>query len=434
VITAIASGTVAIIGIMNIRIAVLLFVFLIPFIPRSLGIPLGSQGGSLTFSRIVIPLLIIILLLKSRRPGRVGFDAGLGFVKKAFTIIAALSFVKILSATYNETAILYAVDDAVRTFGTMTFFFLIGHRVSFKKISRVFLTALFISGGLSVLELLLQSPLHSTITTEGVLEARLEGSLRDGQYRVQALFDGVLFFSEFIVICFAAFLHLMPRLNRTTNVTVYALFGFLMVANGSRSVLAAVSVIVVWAGLLFLWRRAQFLGRASAFLVVIFVLPSIIAVGAHQIQSLGGGNAIADLHSLEPFERSSTVRAWQFFQVGSILAENPILGVGFKQSYVGAGQLLALDNYYLRVGLESGILGLGLFISFFYVIISGLLRIAGDSKSPDMAHLSRSLLLLTAGFLAFRLFFQDPSGLIFYFLLLGAGLRELASGSVTPRS
>jgi len=369
----------------------------------------------------------MLAILKLKSFGRFHVTKNFGFVRILMAILATLSLVKITSSFYNETSILHAFDDAVRSSGTIILFFLLGNRVRFDTHSRIFLIALLISAGLAHFETIVGHPLHAGFTTAGVTATPLEGSIRDGQYRVQGLFDGSLFFAEFIVLSFSLFLHSMPKLSFAMKIFFFVVFFFLFSENGSRSLLVTGLVILICVGFLYFWRRTKSVGRISFFLLLLVVILSASSFAVDQIMTLGGGSQIFALQELDPYDRSSTARAFQFFQVSSILAEHPVFGIGMKQSFVGEGGVLTLDNYFLRVGLESGLLGLGLIFLFFAVLIINLLRLARISQPPNAAHLAESLLILTVGFLTFRLFFQDPSGVVFYYLLLGAGLRALVS-------
>lgn len=426
-ISLITSGAVALVAIKNFQYSLCLFVFFLAFTPRSLGLSFGANHGSLTFSRLSVVLLLILAVIGILARGSLRYGPAFKLFSTSIGLILTLSSLKILSSVINGNSIVYAVDDALRSSAVFLLFLVGSDTKLLSRISKYVLVAFSISMVIASLEYQLGGPLHASAVNDSVLSNPLSAQERGGRLRVQALFDGPLFFAEFIVLSFSVYLYQRPKMFRLVALILLACFVFLIFANGSRSLLLAVALTyAVWC-LLPLWKSSRFAGKYFLSVAALCVSAPIIYFIISKIESLGGTNPIGLFHTFDPLERSSVARAFQFFEVSSVLAKSPLLGIGVSQNYVSDGVVHTIDNYYLRVALESGILGLITLFLFFASLMVQLLRIYSRSRSAELSRLAAFLIVFSIGFVSFRFFFQDPSGLAFYFALLGTGLSSIAS-------
>lgn len=426
-ISIIASAIVAVIALQNLRTALYVMVFLLPFLPRSMGIGFGSDGGAITFTRVTIPVLLVISFLKALYSRKFLIRRRGTAPNAAIVILAALCITKITSSIYNDASIVHAVDDMARSFGTFLLFFMFNVSVDMYKISIFVWFSLLISSAFAALEYYLGYPIHALIVSQSIIDTTLMGQVRDGAYRVQALFDGPLFFSEFIVVSFAAFLFLWPQLSALKRLVSVAIYALLILANGSRSVLIVLPAMVLLHLLLPVWRHSKSSSRNLLVLLLLIAVIPMTYLSISYIIELGQNDPSGTYQYMDPYTRSSVARAFQFFQVYNVVINHPFIGVGMEQNFVSSGIVDTLDNSFLRILLESGFLGLILFILFFVVIFIYLITLLHNNQRESENRTTRFLIVLLFGFLAFRFFFQDPAGNVLLFALLGAGLSNIGT-------
>jgi O-antigen ligase len=424
--TVFASATVISVALYRIKTAILLFVLLMPFLPRSLGVSWGSEGA-VTFSRILIPILILMYIFKIRNPRIFRAQSKAVSIAGLLFIIGLLGLIKIISAMLNQASVLLAFDDAVRNLGVLFLFCAIGQQIRFERLSYVILISLVVSAILTLAEIAIERPLHSNLAISSGVPSLLEGSMRDGQYRAQAIFDGTLFFSEFVLLCFVLFLYRSNSFGVALRFLGLLLFLYLYLVTGARSLMISSFVVICAISYFRLRQRLGAHSRLSLAFITFLLVGASAAFSYLYIDSLGGNGALPQFNQMDSYTRSSTARALQFFEAFRLLRENPILGVGFRQNYVSGGYMHTLDNYYVRVSLESGIVGLMIFATFFMMLLSRLNKIIAAPPSVRAKRLATYLFVLTLAFLTFRFFFQDPSGLVLYFAIIGVGLANLES-------
>lgn len=209
---------------------------------------------------------------------------------------------------------------------------------------------------------------------EGELAAVLSNialaKIRMGDYRAQSTFDHPIVFAQF---CAA----LMPLATygvlyekrwfwRLISLLIIPIALLAVLKSGSRAGIVSFAMAAVFLGLLF-WLRAFFHGRMSK-AVAIIALPAMLAViGIAFVVSL---YLIEGRSSVEA--GSSSVRLLMIRYGIDALWQSPLWGFGYglattKAGVVGLMGVVTIDNYLLSIALDSGYVGLGLFVAMIVV-------------------------------------------------------------------
>jgi len=77
---------------------------------------------------------------------------------------------------------------------------------------------------------------------------------------------------------------------------------------------------------------------------------------------------------------SSLIRVVQFFTAVDLVSKNP-LGYGYVEAVEISG-LRSIDNYYFNLVIDTGIVGLLLFVSYYYLITIGSLKMVLNKDLP----------------------------------------------------
>lgn len=210
--------------------------------------------------------------------------------------------------------------------------------------------------------------------------------IRSGAYRAQSSFDHPIVFSQFVAalipIAIYGILHEKNHLWRLVSLAALPIALLSILKSGSRA--GIVSVVLAF-GLVatIMWLRALVHGRLSK--VVAFVsLPALIGgvgLGYLLLQELIAGRGQHEISS-------SGVRMMMLRNGINALADSPIIGFGQGQAIAKAGiintnNLATIDNYFLSIALDSGYVGLALFVLVLVVFSYKSLMVAVKNPSSD---------------------------------------------------
>lgn len=225
---------------------------------------------------------------------------------------------------------------------------------------------------------------------------------RSGAYRVAATFSHPLALAEYLTMCLplAAYLcingQIIARRLLGTGAIPLLLVALYLSRTRSAVISAAIvgATLIVIAGIRAASQRRNFFKAVAGVFAITGVLLSIAGgIGVLGELTLGRDRA----------ERGSTeARLYMLARGTGLAADEPVTGYGPGLAAVTLGALpghvsITIDNYYLSVALESGVLGLLLLIVILaYPICLGLYR--------GLTHHTRSgwlALALASGLLAF---------------------------------
>lgn len=418
--------------VLRFRWAIGVFVAFLAFSPRSLGLILGGGNFSLTFVRMAFPILIVAatvaLLTRSGTPTRKASDV---VSEPTFLLLLALAAVKLTSSVIHGLNPLYAMQDALLSAVVFAVFF----SVSTQHIVATIFNAVLLSAALTIvivaIEYPLQSPLHYQIANQSVIAQDLpEARFRDGAYRAQGLFDNPLSLAEFCLYALPFSLAFLVQAGRRTlwfGAFVVLGLAAVFVATGARSgILVGIISLLVFLTT-YQWPRFNLASRVilSFAIVTISILTCLSAFNL--VVSFANEAQGIRLHTVEDEKlRSTYARALQFLVVSNAIFEHPVIGFGVYQNF--ARELDAvnnIDNYYLRLGLEAGFVGV---VLFFGMLISVVIRVQQLLRKPQTRYdraFKAMLFGLVASFAFMKLFLSMPTNNVYFYLLMGTALGDL---------
>ena len=406
------------------RWGISLFVFFLAFTPRSLG--LGMAGGSVTFLRIVFPIILTLAILSILSTPHKGFKNSRSGVFAAIYFSFALYFYKIGTTIYNEIPILYAVEDGLYSAIAMYVFYKICSDRMFFGITYAILLALILSLLLALMESFIQQPLHAPFANQEILNEELRGSFRDQRYRIQGLFDGTLMFVEFTVYglcCTLLYVHRFPKIIQLVSIII---LGFILWSTGARSAIIVSFFVFLVFRISLTWPQLSKQSRFFSSLILGGLTLIVLYLAFSVVFDLGSESPLGRYHLMDEVERSTASRAYQYFEVFAIVGEHPFVGVGVHQNFaLDLDGLHRIDSYYLRVLLESGIPGLMLFLVFIFLVYRILFVRLRQCRNMHDRRVAAFLISLLAGFVMMKLFLSQPTNNVIFFILIGSGLKVL---------
>lgn len=415
---------IALLCLVRMRWAVYLFVFLLPFFPRSISVAVGSGGLALSERRLAIVVLFLFSLLhiltNKQAVSKVVllFRGQKGFV---FSLLLLL-LVKTLSTLLNSGAgpLLYVMDDALFSLFVLLVVFINLHsKINERTLIFVMVAGLFLSGVVTIAENIKGAPILQGVVDVSVDTAgrdTLAGRERDGSYRSQALFDNPLSLAEYVCLMIPlAFFAI--RSSRDKYRIIYlgaiAFVPFMLWAIYSRSGLL-VALLGVFVFLLCLtWARVSWFSRFA----IISTVSVIVLIIIYQ-----GVNIIIDpasyFSSDEQGGISALERAAQYSVVITGIEQSPVIGFGLTQNYANDIDFLNhLDNYWLRLLLEGGVLALLLFGYSVIKVIRVSIYYLSRSNNANESWFYASMIAFFVSFACFKLFLSMPTNNIYFYIV-----------------
>lgn len=412
------------------RWGLILFVFLLAFSPRTAALALGAEGFALTFQRVASLCLVgyftVRFLMQEAMQTRVWTLVG---QERFVRMLALLALAKLLITVFfaDMKYLVYAIDDIILSLGMFVIFAgLTWNSEQFHQIVFGLCASVVVSGLLGVVEMqlgrpLLQMLIHSEI---GGAEQALAGRVRDGSYRLQVFFDNPLSLTEFAVyvLPFAIMgFFLFSGLRKIFFMLAIASAVFLIYGSGSRSgVIAGVAAILSFF-MGFHWSR--FSARLKVLLMLLFaaVIVYALVLSADAITQLGQEGLGAEFWRYDEKERSSLSRALQYFEVFGALSDSNLLGVGMRQNYTRELEAIRrLDNYYLRLLLEGGVLAIVFFVALVVSAFKKVANVANNRNARDVRLVCAGTAAFLVAFVIMKLFISMPTNNVYFFALIGA--------------
>lgn len=405
-----------------------IFIFMLSISPRSTALAIGSSNLAFTFQRAAILLLLTMLLLSSiQSRGMVSGSLVRVLNDSLVKTVLVLACIKILATmiSIGASGILYAVDDALMTVGTVLIFAYFGNSRLFNIVMFSILLALLISFFMGVVETFVEKPLLSFIVDGTVYgtQSALSGLVRGNSYRLQAGFDNPLSLAEFAVYTLPFSLlgrHYFKGYKRFFCSVSLLMAGFLIFGTGARSGIIAAAVAIVTFQSALIWNRLSKTSRfvLLTFIIALFFYAAVQAFGF--ISVLSGEASNASFAEYEGAERSTLSRALQYSEVWHALQSSPLLGFGVRQNFANALDAIhRLDNYYLRLLLEGGLSALGLFAMLIFLTVKRINNINHNLGLSSEKLMFAFFVSFLASFLVMKLFISMPSNNIYIYSIVG---------------
>lgn len=277
----------------------------------------------------------------------------------------------------------------------------------------------------SVIEFIRSESLFTWIPTAHDFQAEyLLGKIRDDAYRVQATFANSLVFSEFLVILIpvAFFLHRVAVSNATR---IFAL-SFMLMAPPLVIATQARSGVIVILALLLIVIIGRFVLRLGGF-NRLFVKKLLIVIGASSVIWLlfGGMETVVQLLGLffsGDVSSSASLfdRLDQYRRTMELFFNAPLIGYGVQSQANAIEGLGNIDNYYLRIIIETGGVGSAVFLLACHRLIRLISRAYKDADSPLQRQLVIAVSTSLALQLIYMLFLSIPFNHVLLFLFIGS--------------
>lgn len=417
-------------GMIRFRWAVYAFVFFLAFSPRTLGFLLSGGSLSVTFSRMTFPILLIVFFLSKLASPSGVFHLKPKLMKTSlFQTMLSLSLLKILTTLLNGQSPIYAVEDAIVTTLVFGFFYTISTERFVDNVIIVMLTAMCLTGAIVVVENFVQYPLHSPLASASLgTEDALRIRMRGGIYRAQGVFDNPLSLSEFSLFCLPIAMAgtiLMRKKGKVLAYCAVALALFSMISTGSRSGMLG-GVITILSFVLYLnWNRFSKKTKISLGLLISISMLYAVFSAFGMISLLAERAQSTKFYLIESETEVSTLsRALQYHEVFTALIERPLVGFGVLQNFASnLDEIHRIDNYYLRVGLEAGFLGIILFVSILSLMFRRITKVGRERVGGRKERAFNAMCMgILVAFSVNKLFISIPTNNIYFFLLMGAFL------------
>lgn len=423
----------------RIRLAILVFVFLLPFTPRYLAIPIGAEGLALTGQRVWIGVISVGVLYFLLRGDRLRIVNDFLLRNRQFILcLFGLLLVKLFSTLINAplSALVYFADEVY-----FSFFCLLLAAVYFSSLKgmeallKVIFYSYLVTVCLVIFELLKGAPIFSGVIELNIAGAdvALAGRSRQGSYRVQGLFDGALQLTEFVLLVFPVALYLVS-VSRGFEKGIAALgvatIPILIYFTGSRS-----GLLVGFVGML-----VFILGSSWPVLAVsvrrLLILAIFLVAGYFFIYFYGlvfeyGGLRSQDMWLYEAEERSLIERAAQYIIIPNLVFGGNYFGFGLRQNYGNElDQIYNLDSYYMRLLLEGGVSALLLFVVSGFYAFKKLFSFFSGSASPRQRKIFAMGVMFFAIFFCMKFFLSQPKNNVYFYLIFGSLSGYLAKSFI----
>lgn len=409
-------------------IAALLFVF--PFLPRYIGIGIGSQDLALSFRRIVIFTLLIIVFSQMLRAQRF-------LVRKPLLVFASMFLITVVASTVSgllngfSTAILFR-------FVENTTLIIIGTFVGATAIKRfgfeglvkyAFVWPLYVIAPLALFEWVSGVSAFYELFGTGEFASGLDARayhMRGGVIRSQASFDGPLQLSEFLVLSLPMLFYMLGKERRWKWILLIACTYLAILSTGSRTGMA-ISVLLIYLQIVFAaFGQNSRVRRGAIALAIVGMMTVVVAAIGYKLSSFQFVDSFLVFDTSE--ERSTYSRLRQYPLIFEALRDHPFIGIGYARNQTDELGI-AIDNFYLWTALEGGLISvLAVFSMIFMVIRKGLSLLRGRN-SHELIRIGFAMTAFTTAFAIQKAFLQSPTNLLYFFVFSSAILAlPLASG------
>lgn len=411
-----------VVGVFSLRRALFLLIVSSPLLPYYFAIPIGGSTGqaglaAARLSTYVLFILVVVSMILDARGWRPVF-ATISQNRLFIWLFISVSLARLASTVLSQPigALFYWGDELLLS--TTVLFLSIRVFLSIANIEtlgRVILRVAIIIASLAFFESqvlghhLLAGVIEIEVSTVGI--EVLEGRLRNDTHRAQVLFDNTLSLAEYLLYSIGAIWFLYkpttPRGAVSWVVIALALVGILQTAARSPFVLITATVLAY--GTLQFNSRLRTKERVvfSVFLIIIalgttaFILNFVFNFEAFLPSVEGMFFLGADMSS----QASVVSRGFQFTLITQEVLSNAyggILGEGYRSDILEDLDV-RLDNYYLRLLIEGGLIAV---ISFILMLVTLVVNSAVALRRMRAMHLR------PAEHMFFQRFFQ---GEIFFF-------------------
>ncbi len=401
------------------------FVFLLPFLPPYLGFGVGGEGFALSLRRILIMILFISFVVSFTQNGKY-ISKRISHVYKYNKILinTLLLFlvVKVISLSFNgrETSqyIMLINDSLFSIFILILTTLLINSEETIHRLAKILFYGYTIVLILALLGYILQYPLFGIFASDQIsLQGdHSAGGVRDGSYRVRASFINSIQLGEYLIVLFPIIISYMYRnkYSLVLKIVYFLSFLFAIYSTGSRSAILMIIILAYFYIILTLYQS----NRILRFFIKLFNL-IIVGVAFYYVYNFIS-NLVMNFHGRfdllpDADTMSSTSRALQFVNTFDKMKEAPFIGFGRMRNFTSILES-AIDNYYIWTILEVGIIGILLYLFFFFTLVKTALNLY---KLPNKIYYLLPLMLAIIMGILYQVMMQNPGNHIYLYIFAG---------------
>lgn len=369
----------------RIKLLYFTFIFLIPFLPRYIGLGVGKEGFSLSLIRILLMILFMLFAVSFMQNSKFIFNRILLVYQKnklLINILLLFFLLKVISLVLNNNSFpLYIILFNDFLFSIFIFFLtvvIIDSEESIEHLVKILFYSYTLVLVFVIIESIVKYPLLSIFASDQMtlLKDVSEGFAReDGRYRVSAGFDNPIPLGQYLTILFPLVMSYINKRKYSIGLIVvyFLLFIFAIYATGSRAALL-MSAIMVYLYVMFKLYKSNQTIRVMMNIFNFMIVGFAVYVTYTFISNLISGFSGSFLEYSSSEERSSVSRALQYIAIYAKSIEAPLLGFGRVRNPGVEFQIGAIDNYYFIIILEVGIIGLFTYLTFNYLVIRTALQ------------------------------------------------------------
>lgn len=405
--------------------------------PRYIAIGIGQDGLAFTLYRGIIYSLFLIIVVKIvfgaspykrlSKDGRVVFWL--------FVVVSVFS----CFGVFQYSSILLSGGYFVEDLSVLTITVYMGWLLSNREdhVALFFRYAIVVPLGVIVLLVAFESYRQAPVLSGFV---KIDDSLftstgreflgvltRDGHYRARALFSNAILLSEFAAYClvFTFAILLLKQISRWKATVVIFCALFVIYSTGARSGLLVSALCCSGITVFYLLSFGGKGGRFATW-VSIFACTMIGVVAIYFLVQ----NSISDrLYLIEDKSlRSTTARLQQYNIVYDLAKDSLFFGYGYHRFFYSLyHSFFTLDNYYLRIILQSGFIGfLFILIAFYKIIKISLLE--AYSRFQDISVVAFVAFALALTTFIYKIFIESDHNNMYFLVLFYIVCFRVRSG------
>lgn len=415
------------------KAGLLVVVFLLPFMPRYLGIGIGEEGFALSPRRIAfiafVSGLVVHAMFRADMLNRARMIVRSN--QYFFTLIALVLLVRMVSTVVNSglnMQLLYVLDDVIITLAPGAgVLLLVNSADDERRILVTLLAALFVSACIASVEAVKGGMILQGLVSVSVEEAGRSGLtdiFRGDAYRAKALFDNPLLLAEFACIVWPLGVYLYYA-GVSQAQRLFAL-GACLAAPLTIALTHARSGWLVFllglAGFITLrgWDRSGSIARAPLVVAFVIACSGIGLFGFHIVDE-----ALSTMGTGVEGARSIVERLNQYAVVASAMSESPLFGYGMSRNILtNLDSLDHIDNFWLRLLLEGGLLLLAAYLLLAIKTITMTFSSRSKAGSRNFRMFMSAALISILSFLAYKNFVSMPTNNSLLFLIAVLVMRR----------
>lgn len=406
--------------------ACLWFLVVLVLTPRYIGIGVGSDGVALSAKRVlVLSFLLVLVIRPSLWKGVKQIRSTLipVYFLFGFAVISCVGSIE--HGVWYYSLLYFGENVAILIVAVYIGWSLSVERFGLQNLLRYgFYLPILVSGFIVCIELIRSAPaLSGILEIDSVIATNrdfyYEHAIRGGLFRAKALFDGPLQLAEFsaysLSVLVVAKLFRIITLRNFLILLLCVLVALFATRTRSSVLIGSLSTVIVV--LIYLMRRGRSAGRVVTWLGVI-LCTSVGSIALFLLVKEIQGDVLLYLIDDEK-ERSTVARLLQFKTVPLLVSDAPIFGYGYQRHFVYMfDNLYSLDNYYLKMLLQSGYVGFTVFMLSILLMLGSVLR-AAFSRDRGIMIVGMFGVAIITNFLLFKMFTSgEPNNIYLYIVFV----------------